>query len=40
MEFEKFMLEDVTDVEKEIRKIIPAEPSGVYGMLEEYVFRG
>ncbi len=40
MEFEKFMLDDVAAVEKEIRNIIPSEPEGVYDMIPGYIFRG
>lgn len=40
MDFEKFVLEDVAAVEREIRSIIPKEPEEVYCLLSEYVFRG
>lgn len=39
MDFDKFILEDITTVENEIRNIIPKEPGAVYNMLEEYIFR-
>ncbi len=40
MDFEKFILDDIIKVEKKIKAIIPTTPKGVYGMLEEYLFRG
>lgn len=40
MDFEKFVTDDIADVEKEIGKIIPREPEGVYDMLGGYIFRG
>lgn len=40
MDFGRFVLDDIRDVEGEVREVIPKEPCEVYGMLEDYIFRG
>ncbi len=40
MDFKKSVKDDIEEVEREIKKIIPGVPKAVYSMLPEYVFRG
>ncbi|MBU0586273.1 polyprenyl synthetase family protein [Candidatus Micrarchaeota archaeon] len=40
MDFDQSIISDVKEVEKEMKLLIPKEPKEVYGMLEEYIFRG
>ncbi|MEW6529080.1 MAG: polyprenyl synthetase family protein [Candidatus Micrarchaeota archaeon] len=40
MEFEKFVLDDIAEIENKIKAMIPPEPKEVYNLLEEYIFRG
>ncbi len=40
MDFDRFVQDDLAEVEKEIKSIIPREPEGVYDMLGGYIFRG
>lgn len=40
MEFSEFLENDLKKVEEKIKELIPKEEKDVYGMLEEYIFRG
>lgn len=40
MQLEKFVSEDIEKIESEMRTIISTDPKEVYGLLDEYLFRG
>ncbi|MFA5077482.1 MAG: polyprenyl synthetase family protein [Candidatus Micrarchaeia archaeon] len=40
MEFSGFVNESIGRVEEEMRQVLSAEPRCVYGLLDEYIFRG